>query len=57
VWLGIVRDEGALRRLQAAMAAVGRELADGGSLRGMPETIVMDPSARSRLRWLDDRAQ
>jgi hypothetical protein len=53
VWLGIARDEKALQRLQAAMAAVGRELADGGGLRGAPETIVMDPSPRSRLRWLD----
>lgn len=53
VWLGIVRDEEALRRLQAAMAAIERELADGGGLRGAPETIVMDPSPRSRLRWLD----
>lgn len=53
VWLGIARDEEALGRLQAAMAAVGRELADGGGLRGTPETIVMDPSPRSRLRWLD----
>ena len=53
VWLGIVHDEEALRRLQAAIAAIERELADGGGLRGAPETIVMDPSPRSRLRWLD----
>ena len=57
VWLGIARDEEALRRLQAEMAAVGRELADGGGLRGTPETIVMDPSPRSRLRWLDGGPQ
>jgi hypothetical protein len=57
VWLGIARDEEALGHLQAAMAAVGRELADGGGLHGTPETIVMDPSPRSRLRWLDGRAQ
>lgn len=57
VWLGIARDEAALRDLQAAMAAVGRELAAGGGLRGEPETIVMDPSPRSRLRWLEDGAR
>jgi hypothetical protein len=56
VWLGIARDEEALGHLQAAMAAVGRELADGGGLRGAPETIVMDPTTRSRLRWLDGTA-
>jgi hypothetical protein len=52
VWLGIARDEEALRRLRDAMAATERELVDGGGLRGAPETIVMDPSPRSRLRWL-----
>jgi hypothetical protein len=53
LWLGIARDEDAVRRLQAAMATVARELGDGSSLRAEPETIVMDPSPRSRLRWLD----
>lgn len=54
-WVGVVRDEEALQRLQAAMAMAERELADSGGLRGQPEIIVMDPSPRSRLRWLDDR--
>lgn len=57
VWLGIVRDEEALRHLQAAMTAVGRERAGGGALRAAPETVVMDPSPRSRLRWLDGSPQ
>jgi hypothetical protein len=57
VWLGIARDEAARQRLQDAMAAVGRALADGGGLRGQPETIVLDPSPRSRLRWLEDGAR
>jgi hypothetical protein len=54
-WLGVARDEDAVRRLQAAMATVERELGAGGGLRAAAETIVMDPSPRSRLRWLDER--
>jgi hypothetical protein len=51
VWLGVVRDEEALGRLQAAMAVAERGFEADGGLRGPPDRIVMDPSPRSRLRW------
>lgn len=53
VWLGVVRDEQALRGLQAAMAQAQPSFDATGWLRGAPESIVMDPTPRSRLRWID----
>ena len=54
VWLGILEDERALaeeflplaRRAAAAWSTSPR-------LRGTPETVVLDPTPRSRMRWLD----
>ena len=53
MWLGVVRDEQALQRLEAAMVQSEKTLAATGLLRGAAERIVMDPTPRSRLRWLD----
>lgn len=53
VWLGVVRDEQALHDLEAAMVRSEKALAATGLLRGTAERIVMDPTPRSRLRWLD----
>ena len=53
VWLGVVRDERALHDLEAAMVRSEKSLAATGLLRGAAERIVMDPTPRSRLRWLD----
>lgn len=55
-WLGVCRDEAALQALSRRMDAAERELAGGGALRSPAERIVMDPTPRSRLRWLDDGA-
>jgi hypothetical protein len=53
VWLGIVRDDQALEKqlmpLTERLAAI---LAGSGLLRQMPELIVLDPTPRSRMRWL-----
>lgn len=55
VWLGVVRDEATLHtRLEPAMHAAAKALLAGGMLRAAPERLVMDPSPRSRLRWLPD---
>lgn len=56
VWLGVVRDEAALHALEPAMRAAASALDAGGLLRGEPERVVMDPTPRSRLRWLPDVA-
>lgn len=52
VWIGVCRDDAALQALSRQLDAAERELADGGALRGPIERIVMDPTPRSRLRWL-----
>jgi hypothetical protein len=55
VWLGVVQDNTTLNeRLAPRLAAVEQSLVAGGALRGTPERVVMDPTPRSRLRWLPD---
>jgi hypothetical protein len=53
VWLGIVKDN---QMLETGFTAVAERclqaLSATGLLRSTPETIVMDPTPRSRLRWL-----
>jgi len=57
VWLGVVRDNATLdAQLVPRLAAAEQSLAVGGLLRGAPERVVMDPTPRSRLRWLPDAA-
>jgi flavin-binding protein dodecin len=55
VWLGIIKDNQTLdaqftplaeRSLQSLLAT--------GLLRGAPELVIMDPTRRSRLRWLTE---
>ena len=54
VWIGVVRDEDTLKtRLIPAMAAAEKALQGSGLLRAQTEQVVMDPTPRSRLRWLD----
>jgi hypothetical protein len=54
VWLGLVPDDPALARLRAAIEGAAREIEATGLLRGAPETVVLDPTPRSRLRWPAD---
>ena len=55
VSLGVVRDNATLdERLAPRLAAVEQSLVASGALRGTPERVVMDPTPRSRLRWLPD---
>lgn len=52
VWLGILESEAALStRLRAAVDLAQASLASNPLLRSPPELIVLDPTARSRLRW------
>ncbi|MGE5234563.1 MAG: NIPSNAP family protein [Acidobacteriota bacterium] len=53
VWLGILPDERALvERLLPRLKLGAAELAATDLLRGAPELVVLDPTPRSRLRWL-----
>jgi hypothetical protein len=53
VWLGILKDN---QMLETGFAPVAerslKSLMATGLLRAAPELIVLDPSPRSRLRWL-----
>lgn len=54
VWLGVARDDIVVQRtLAPKLDAAERALADGDLVRGPVERVVMDPTPRSRLRWLD----
>jgi NIPSNAP protein len=54
VWLGVVKDDTVLQHaLVPKLDAAEHALADSGLLRGSVERLVMDPTPRSRLRWLD----
>jgi hypothetical protein len=53
VWLGILKDN---RMLESAFAPVAERslpsLSRTGLLRAAPELVILDPTHRSRLRWL-----
>lgn len=53
VWLGIVRDDQTLQRefIPVTQQVAGTFVATG-LLRGSPELAVLDPTRRSRIRWL-----
>ena len=53
VWLGLLRDNQTLEReLTPVVENSISSLTATGLLRGAPELIVLDPTPRSRLRWL-----
>ncbi|MGD8379461.1 MAG: hypothetical protein PVI56_07610 [Gammaproteobacteria bacterium] len=58
VWLGVARDNQAADLALLSLAEEDRTfLVDSDFLRAPPETVVMDPTPRSRLRWLPDWEQ
>lgn len=52
VWLGIVRDEAALAELRPALDSAASALSGAGLLAAPGEVLVLEPCARSRLRWV-----
>lgn len=55
VWLGIVRDNQTLETEFAPLAERSvQSLSAMGLLRGTPEVVILDPTHRSRLRWLTE---
>jgi hypothetical protein len=53
VWLGIVQDNQAVaERVLPLAEQISQSLARTGQLRAVPEIIVLDPTSRSRMRWL-----
>ena len=55
VWLGVLKDDQVFKTQFEPLANRGAEsLSATGLLRSAPELVVMDPSRRSRLRWLSE---
>jgi hypothetical protein len=52
VWLGIFEDDRALEKVEPLVKKSANDLSGTGLLRGAPEWIVLEPTRRSRLRWL-----
>jgi len=53
VWLGVIENDAILNtRLRPAAERAAESLLAAGWLRSSPELIVMDPTRRSRLRWM-----
>jgi hypothetical protein len=53
VWIGIVKDNQALeKQFNPLMESANKTFTATGLLRGAPEVVILDPTKRSRLRWL-----
>ena len=53
VWLGVVKDNQTLETQFTPLAErSSQSLSTTGLLRGAPELVILDPTSRSRLRWL-----
>ena len=52
LWLAIVKDNASVANLEPAISRVKAALLATGALQGEPESMILDPSRRSRLRWL-----
>jgi hypothetical protein len=53
VWLGILKDNHMLETEFTPLVEQSlQSLPEAGFLRGTPELVVLDPTHRSRLRWL-----
>jgi NIPSNAP len=56
VWLGIVKDNKTLEPQLASLTKRSMEsLSATGLLRSAPELVILDPTKRSRLRWVSEQ--
>jgi hypothetical protein len=53
VWIGIVKNDQALEELfKPLVESANKTFTGTGLLREAPELLILDPTQRSRLRWL-----
>jgi hypothetical protein len=52
VWLGMTNDPSFDSKIRAAVSAEGERWASSNLVRGPPELLVLEPTRRSRLRWM-----
>ncbi len=53
VWLGLAKDDTEAGRLRLTMQEMGQRLLDQGDLREPAEILELEPTPRSRLRWIE----
>ena len=55
VWLGIVENESSLKSFTRLLESAEQSLKPTGLMRAAPEIVVLDPTKRSRLRWITEQ--
>ena len=55
VWLGIVENESSLRSFTRLLESAQQSLSRTDLLKAAPEIVVLDPTKRSRLRWITEQ--
>ena len=55
VWLGIVENESSLKSFTRLLESAQQPLSRTDLLRAAPEIVVLDPTKRSRLRWITEQ--
>jgi len=55
VWLGIVKDESSLTSFTDLLESSQQSLSKTKLLKAAPEIVVLDPTKRSRLRWIAEQ--
>ena len=55
VWLGIVENESSLKSFTRLLESAEQSLNTTGLLRAASEIVVLDPTKRSRLRWITEQ--
>jgi hypothetical protein len=55
VWLGIVENESSLKSLTHLLESAQQSLSRTDLLKAAPEIVVLDPTKRSRLRWITEQ--
>jgi hypothetical protein len=55
VWLGIVENESSLKSFTHLLESAQQSLSRTELLRAAPEIVVLDPTKRSRLRWIPEQ--
>jgi NIPSNAP len=54
VWLGIVENESSLKPFTDLLESAQQSLSRTDLLKAVPEIVVLDPTKRSRLRWITE---
>ncbi len=55
VWLGIVKDQSSLKSFTDILESAQEAFGKTDLLRAAPEIVLLDPTKRSRLRWISEQ--